>query len=41
VSAAWPLLYAANRAVVGADPDLIRPGERLSLPAHLEERTTR
>lgn len=40
VSATWPLLYAANRAVVGADPDLIRPGMRLSLP-RLEERTPR
>lgn len=40
VSATWPLLYAANRAVVGADPDLIRPGMRLSLP-RFEERTPR
>jgi nucleoid-associated protein YgaU len=28
----WPELYAANRAVVGADPDLIRPAQRLRLP---------
>jgi nucleoid-associated protein YgaU len=28
----WREIYAANRAVVGPDPDLIRPGERLRLP---------
>lgn len=27
----WPGLYAANRQVVGADPNLIFPGERLEL----------
>lgn len=30
---AWPRWYAANRAVVGADPDLIHPGQRLRAPA--------
>ena len=25
-------LHAANRAVVGTDPDLIHPGQRLALP---------
>lgn len=30
---AWPALYAANRATIGPDPDLIRPGERLVIPA--------
>ncbi|GAA1478601.1 hypothetical protein GCM10009623_30470 [Nocardioides aestuarii] len=29
----WRQIYAANRDVVGADPDLIRPGQRLALPA--------
>jgi hypothetical protein len=29
----WRQVYAANRDVVGADPDLIRPGQRLLLPA--------
>lgn len=29
----WREIYAANRGVVGADPDLIRPGQRLALPA--------
>jgi hypothetical protein len=28
----WRQIYAANRDVVGADPDLIRPGQRLLLP---------
>jgi nucleoid-associated protein YgaU len=28
----WPRLYAANRAAVGDDPDLIHPGLRLRLP---------
>jgi nucleoid-associated protein YgaU len=32
VDARCRALYAANRAVVGADPDLIHPGQRLRLP---------
>lgn len=28
----WREIYAANRDLVGADPDLIRPGQRLTLP---------
>lgn len=28
----WREIYRANRDVVGADPDLIRPGQRLQLP---------
>ncbi len=32
VDAAWQRLYAANRAALGPDPDLIRPGDRLDLP---------
>ncbi|NYD40966.1 LysM peptidoglycan-binding domain-containing protein [Nocardioides panaciterrulae] len=28
----WQRLYALNRAVIGPDPDLIRPGERLRVP---------
>ncbi len=27
----WHRLYTANRPVIGADPDLIRPGEHLTL----------
>jgi LysM repeat protein len=29
----WQALYRANRDVVGADPDLIRPGMRLVMPS--------
>jgi len=37
VAAAWPLLYEANRDLVGADPDLIHPGQELVVPVALEE----
>jgi len=33
VAATWPRLYAANRGVIGADPGLIHPGQRLVPPA--------
>ena len=29
----WPDLYEANRLTIGPDPDLILPGQQLSLPA--------
>ncbi|MFH5824133.1 LysM peptidoglycan-binding domain-containing protein [Georgenia sp. AZ-5] len=32
IAAAWPRWYAANEDVVGPDPDLIRPGQRLLAP---------
>ena len=32
VAAHWQEIYQANRAVIGADPDLIVPGQRLVLP---------
>lgn len=32
VAAAWPAWYAANRAVIGEDPDLLLPGQRLVPP---------
>jgi hypothetical protein len=32
VTAAWHRLYRHNRAVVGGDPDLLRPGQHLVLP---------
>jgi nucleoid-associated protein YgaU len=32
VARAWPRWYAVNRAVIGPDPALIRPGMRLRLP---------
>nr|WSX73426.1 transglycosylase family protein [Streptomyces sp. NBC_00899]WSX80508.1 transglycosylase family protein [Streptomyces sp. NBC_00899] len=33
VRGGWPKLYADNRSVVGGDPDLILPGQRLALTA--------
>jgi len=33
VAEAWPRWYAANRDVVGDDPDLLHPGQRLVVPA--------
>ena len=33
IASAWPELYAANRDVVGADPDLLEPGQVLTIPA--------
>lgn len=32
IAAAWPRWYAANRAVVGPDPDLLLPGQHLLPP---------
>ena len=34
IAARWQAIYRLNRAVIGADPDLIHPGQRLVLPAH-------
>lgn len=28
----WPSIYEANRAVIGADPNLILPGQHLEIP---------
>jgi hypothetical protein len=36
VARAWPRWYARNRAVIGPDPGLLRPGERLAPPAGAE-----
>ena len=33
VQAAWPRWHAANRAVIGPDPDLLYPGQTLHPPA--------
>ena len=32
VTECWHAIYAANRVVIGPDPDLVRPGQRLLLP---------
>jgi murein DD-endopeptidase MepM/ murein hydrolase activator NlpD len=37
VTGGWHRLYSANRATVGSDPDLILPGQRLSLTGHAAE----
>ncbi|MEL5955048.1 peptidoglycan DD-metalloendopeptidase family protein [Streptomyces sp. CLV115] len=39
VRGGWQHLYAQNREVVGDDPDLILPGQRLSLDTARSERT--
>jgi nucleoid-associated protein YgaU len=32
VARAWPVIYQANRALIGPDPGLLRPGEELTIP---------
>jgi nucleoid-associated protein YgaU len=32
IARAWPRWYSANRAVIGADPGMIRPGQILFAP---------
>jgi resuscitation-promoting factor RpfA len=32
IAAEWPRWFVANRQVIGDDPDLIHPGERLVPP---------
>jgi hypothetical protein len=34
VDSRWHAVYAANRRLIGPDPDLIEPGQRLRLPPH-------
>ncbi|MEV6286035.1 LysM domain-containing protein [Kribbella sp. NPDC051770] len=36
IAARWPEWYAANRAVIGADPDVLRPGQVLQTPASFD-----
>ncbi|WP_413450975.1 LysM peptidoglycan-binding domain-containing protein [Georgenia phoenicis] len=38
VAAEWPRWYATNRAVIGADPHLIHPGQTLQAPEPKEQR---
>jgi nucleoid-associated protein YgaU len=33
VAVVWPRWWRTNRRVIGADPDLVRPGQRLRPPA--------
>ena len=37
IARAWPLWWQANRAVIGADPDLILPGQVLHPPSGTPE----
>ena len=32
IAGGWPALYELNRSVIGADPNLILPGQVLQLP---------
>jgi hypothetical protein len=32
ITARWHAVYAANHSVIGSDPDLLEPGQRLRLP---------
>ena len=29
----WQVIYDANKAIIGANPDLIKPGQMLSIPS--------
>ena len=33
VRGGWRALYRANRTLIGSNPDLIRPGQHLHIPA--------
>lgn len=35
IAEAWPLVYEANRAVIGDDPGLIHPGQVLTIPVEV------
>jgi len=37
VAAHWHRIYRLNRTVIGADPDLIHPGQRLRMPTPLRD----
>ena len=37
IAAVWPRWYEANSPVIGADPDVIRPGQVLTVPAAAAE----
>lgn len=33
IASFWPRIYAANRSVIGSDPNLILPGQQLTIPS--------
>lgn len=35
IARAWPLIYQANRSVIGDDPSLILPGQELTIPSEV------
>lgn len=37
-AAKWPALYAANRSVIGADPNRIFPGQKLTIPGKISDK---
>ena len=39
IAVRWPLWWSGNRAVIGSNPDLIHPGQRLTAPARPTWRT--
>lgn len=41
VNGGWRQLYDTNRSTIGADPDLITPGQRLALQASQKQKTDR
>jgi len=41
VARAWPRWYAVNRAAIGPDPSMLRPGTRLRSPDHRSAGTPR
>ena len=32
IASAWPVIYQANRSLIGENPGLIQPGQRLTIP---------
>lgn len=37
IAVAWPRWWTANRRLIGADPNLVRPGQRLRPPRNPQE----
>jgi nucleoid-associated protein YgaU len=35
IARAWPEVFDLNRSVIGADPNLLLPGQTLQIPASL------
>jgi nucleoid-associated protein YgaU len=37
IAAAWPRLFELNRAIIGSNPRLVLPGQRLALPTNFDQ----